>query len=130
MRTMHRRLQRIGASTLLAMVLVAGAQAHHSGAMFDDRRETTLTGTVREFQWTSPHCYIQLLVKDGKGGEEEWSLEMGAPVYLYRLGWRQHSLVPGNTVIAKVLPLRNGQKGALVQEITHADGSPIGKAGQ
>ncbi len=60
--------------------------AHHSGAMFDNQKPLTLSGTVRQFQWTSPHCYIQLVVSAPDGKVQEWSLEMGAQVYLYRLG--------------------------------------------
>ena len=66
------------------------ALAHHSGAMFDDTQMRSLAGTVREFRWHNPHCYIQLMVPSANGGpDEEWSLEMAAPMYLYNLGWRR-----------------------------------------
>ena len=45
--------------------------------MFDTTKEVALTGTVGQFQWTNPHCYIQLMVKDAGGNHVEWSLEMG-----------------------------------------------------
>jgi len=108
------------------MLAAAAAHAHHSGTMFDETKARVLTGTVREFQWTNPHCYIQLVV-DGPGGKtQEWSLEMGAPVYLYRLGWRPSTLKAGQKINARVFPLRNGKSGGLVQEVQDDAGHSIG----
>jgi hypothetical protein len=53
--------------TLLLLITAALAQGHHSAAMFDDSQRVTLTGTVREFQWSNPHCYVQLVVQPAKG---------------------------------------------------------------
>jgi hypothetical protein len=103
------------------------ALAHHSGAMFDETQMRSLSGTVRDFQWHNPHCYIQLVVPSTQGGpDEEWSLEMAAPMYLYNLGWRPSSLKPGDKITVKISPLRNGGKGGLVSEAATADGTPIG----
>lgn len=111
-------------------VLATGptAEAHHSAAMFDSAAPKTLTGTVREFQWTNPHCYIQLLVPDESGAEQEWSLEMAAPMHLQRLGWRKSTLRAGDRITVTFHPLRNGGKGGEVQEATAADGRPLGRA--
>ena len=82
-------------ATLLTAVT---ASAHHSPAMFDQEKMLTLQGTVREFEWTNPHSYIQLVVKNDAGVEEEWSLEMGATMYLYNLGWRPSTVKPGDAL--------------------------------
>ena len=82
------------------------AFAHHSPSMFDGSKQLTLTGTVREFQWSNPHSYIQLVVKAADGTEQEWSLEMGANAYLYNLGWRPSTVKPGDILTVKVEPLR------------------------
>jgi hypothetical protein len=100
--------------------------AHHSPAMFDPSKQLTLTGTVREFQWTNPHSYIQLVVKADDGTEQEWSLEMGANVYLYNLGWRPSTVKAGDTLTATVIPLRNGNPGGLLVEARTADGKSLG----
>src|SRR5215510_10290906 len=71
----------------LPLALPLPAAAHHSGAMFDDTKSVTLVGTVKVFQWTNPHCWIQLLVPD-KSGTVEWSVELGAPFEVYRAGLR------------------------------------------
>jgi hypothetical protein len=101
--------------------------AHHSGAMFDAAKTVSLSGTVREFQWTNPHCYIQLDVKRANGQVEEWSLEMGAPMHLASLGWHKSMLKPGDRIVVTIHPLRDGGKGGEVQTATMADGKPLGR---
>jgi len=111
------------------LVVAAGsALAHHSPVMFDQTQQVTLTGTVREFQWTNPHAYIQLLVKDEQGQEQEWSLEMGASVYLYNLGWRPSSVKAGDTLTVTIAPLRKGGNGGLLLKAVAADGQQIGRS--
>ena len=102
------------------------ASAHHSFAMFDMTKEVTVTGTVRQFQWTNPHAYIQLMAKDASGRDVEWSLEMGAPMYLYARGWRPRTLRAGMHISVKLNPLRNGRPGGVVRDVTDAEGKPIG----
>jgi len=110
-----------------ALVLPLDLHAHHSPAMFDFSKEVTLTGTVRLFQWTNPHSYIQLVVKADDGTEQEWSLEMGANVYLYNLGWRPSTVKVGDTVTVIAVPLRSGKQGAgLLVRATTADGKSLG----
>lgn len=106
--------------------LAASVSAHHSPAMFDMQKRTTLTGTVREFQWTNPHSYIQLVVTDKSGKEVEWSLEMAAPTYLYNNGWRPSTLKRGDTIVATVAPLIKGTPGGLVISVTTTDGRKLG----
>lgn len=110
---------------LLLLLLPLAAQAHHSPSMFDGT-ELTLTGTVREFQWTNPHSYIQLVVESDDGSEQEWSLEMGANAYLYNLGWRPLTVKAGDKLIVKIQPLRNGKAGGLLVDATTADGKTLG----
>ena len=81
-------------SVARAVILMAAAfsvatpsTAHHSDAIFEPERTVALSGKVREFQWTNPHCWIQLTVAAAAGGEE-WSVEMGAPLQLYQGGWK------------------------------------------
>lgn len=113
---------------LTAATLSAGAAlAHHSPVMFDQQQPVTLTGTVREFQWTNPHSYIQLVVKNDQGQDVEWNVEMAAPTYLYNLGWRPATLKPGDALTVTIAPLRKGGNGGLLLKATTADGKPIGR---
>ena len=110
------------ASALLATA--APVQAHHSSAMFDDHQTVTLTGTVKQFQWSNPHCWIQMLVAD-KTGVAEWSVEMGSTSQLYRGGWRPSILRAGDAIVVAVHPMRDGSKGGLFISATHGDGTPF-----
>jgi len=125
------RLLPLSRPALVCMVLlsaVSTASAHHSPAMFDMSRHVVLKGVVREFQWTNPHSYIQLLVRNDAGNETEWNLEMGAPNYLYNNGWRPGTLKSGDNVVVTIAPLKSAADGGLVVEVTMADGRKLGNA--
>ena len=117
-----------GALALALAGTIAGgaAYAHHSFAMFDLQRQVTVTGKVKQFQWTNPHAYIQLVAKDSAGKDVEWSMEMGAPMYLYARGWRPRTLRAGMDIKVTLNPLRNGRPGGVVRDVTTADGRAIG----
>ena len=119
---LKRLLSLLGSS---ALALPFAAQAHHSPAMFDGSKQLTLTGTVRVFQWTNPHSYIQLIVQPESGPAQEWSLEMGANVYLYNLGWRPSTIKAGDTLTVTVVPLRSGAPGGLLVAAKTADGKSL-----
>ncbi|TIX51775.1 DUF6152 family protein [Alteraurantiacibacter aquimixticola] len=115
------------ACAMVGLALAApSATAHHSFAMFDRSHTTTVRGTVREFQWSNPHAYIQLMAKDAQGRDVEWSLEMGAPMYLYARGWRPRTLRPGMEVSVDLYPLRSGEPGGVVVTVSDASGKEIG----
>ncbi len=112
-----------------ALLAAASAAAHHSAAMFDASKQLTLTGTVKEFQWNSPHCWIQLLVPDPAHPDAapvEWGIEMDNPLGLSRHGWKASSLKPGESIVVVAHPLRDGTHGGQVVSVTKADGTPVG----
>jgi len=109
----------------LAVVLIAmQAAAHHSAAMFADDESLALTGTVRSFQWTNPHCFIQVLVP-GASGPVEWSVEMGSPSMLFRNGWKPGTLKPGDKITVVVHPVRDGTPGGRFVSATNAAGKSL-----
>ena len=107
-----------------AVLLALPAIAHHSGAMFDDDKTMTLSGTVKSFQWTNPHCWIQLLVPADPGAVE-WSVEMGSPSLLFRAGWKPGTLQTGEKITVVVHPMRDGTPGGLFVSAAAADGKPF-----
>ena len=114
-----------GAAALLA---VAPASAHHSFAMFDNQKNVTLEGTVKEFQWTNPHSWIQLVVKDPATGKEvEDSIEGGSPNGLSRSGWKRTSLKAGDKAVAIIHPLKDGTNGGSLVSVS-VNGVQIGGA--
>lgn len=116
--------------TLAALVLTASCAAfsHHSFAMFDQTKQLSLTGTVREFQWTNPHAFIQIDVPNESGGSDLWSVEMNSPNNLRRQGWKSTVLKPGDKVTVVTNPLRDGKKGGLFVSVTLPGGQTLGDA--
>ena len=112
---------------MVLAALAPAAQAHHSYAMFDRSKTVTLTGVIRQFQWTNPHSWIQLTVP-GDGGTEEWSIEMGSPFELLRVGWTATTVKAGEKVTIQIHPVKDGSKGGGFVSGTDADGHPLGKA--
>ena len=107
-------------------VLAAGvpAAAHHSFAMFDQKKIVTLEGTVHQFQWTNPHAFIELDVST-RGRTQRWSIELNSPNNLTRQGWRRSSLKAGDEVTVRIAPLRNGNPGGLFLDVRKADGTVL-----
>ena len=123
-------MSRIGASAIAcAFAFVTPSLAHHSAAMFDRGTEIVLEGTVKEFQYTAPHSWVQVFVEDENGETVEWSVEGAAPNVLLRRGIRPTSLVPGEAVSVRAHPMSDGQPGALIIDATKADGSVLSFTG-
>jgi len=107
---MSRALSR-SSLAIAALLTASAALAHHSFAMFDQSTTVTLEGTVKEFRWTNPHVFIEMLVKNDGGAEEQWSIEMTSPEHLARAGWRPATLKPGDAITLSIHPMREGIKG-------------------
>ena len=116
----------LGFIALAALTMPSLADAHHSFAMFDRTKVVSQKGVVREFQWTNPHSWIQLIVTDASGKTAEWSLEALSPNVLGRWGWKRNSLKPGDKITAYFNPIRDGSRGGNMVKVTFADGHTIG----
>jgi len=109
-----------------ALLITAPALAHHSFAMFDRQKEVTLKGTVKEFQWTNPHSFIEIETPDEKGAAVSYSIEMNSPNNLTRQGWKSTVLKPGDKVTVVMNPLRDGSHGGLFVSVMLSDGKVLG----
>jgi hypothetical protein len=116
----------IGAAFAAILLSGTGALAHHSFAMFDSSRSIVIKGTVKEFQWTNPHSWIQIMVLDDKGVAHEWSIEGASINGLARQGWKSSSLKPGDVVSIQIHPQKNGQNGGSLMSVELADGTILG----
>ena len=109
--------------------LLAATQAivaHHAGTMFSDEVKE-ITGTIKEFQFTNPHSWIQVMVETKPGGAaQEWSVEWGSPNQLGRRGIRPSTFKPGAKVIMRVRPMRDGSPAAGFVGVKFADGTTVG----
>src|SRR3712207_9332850 len=86
--------------------------AHHSGAMFDEKKEATLSGVVKEFQYTNPHSWLLVDVKGQDGKVTTWGFEAEGPSTLLRAGIRRSDFAPGTQVTITGHPMRDGRPAA------------------
>ena len=119
------RIVTLGVGVGLAMLLDSAA-AHHSFAIFDAKQSVTLHGVVKDFRWTNPHVFIQVMA-DGDAGAAaaEWSIEMTSPEHLARAGWKPGTLKSGDTITLVIHPVRDGSKGGQFVSRIAADGTQI-----
>jgi|GraSoi2013_100cm_1033763.scaffolds.fasta_scaffold314024_1 hypothetical protein len=104
-----------------ALIVAPQALAHHSYAMFDLRQNVALVGTVKEWQFTNPHSYLQLVVLEN-GAPVEYTIESGSPNTLVRMGWSRQSFKAGDKITISINPLRDGSKGGRMIQATLPDG--------
>jgi hypothetical protein len=111
-------------NVLLAGFVVAGlalavpAVAHHSGAMFDDKKEVTLSGVVKEFQYTNPHSWLLVDVKSADGKVVTWGFEAEGPSTLLRAGIRRSDFAPGTPITITGHPMKDGRPAAAWMKAT------------
>ncbi len=113
---------------VLAMVLAnPPLGAHHSFAPYESSLQLKISGVVTDFRWVNPHVYIEIDGTDAKTGEKRhWLIEGASTSILNRAGWRFNMIKPGDTITVIVSPLRNGEPGALLKQVTLADGRKFG----
>ena len=111
----------LGGLAAVALLLTAGsAAAHHSfAAEFDADKPITLKGIVTKVEWTNPHVWFYVNVKDEKTGEvTNWGAEMGPPHGLQRRGWRRETLKIGEEVTVVGSRAKNGSNRMNARQVT------------
>jgi len=114
-------------SILLALVtaLVRPALAHHSVSMYDMDHPTTLKGSVSRVEWTNPHGYIYLEVKDDKGQTVEWAVEINSPNFLKHNGWTSTIVKPGDVITVTGGAAKSGAKTMRCTTVVLGDGTVL-----
>ena len=112
--------------SLNLLFFTASAFAHHSfAAQYDPAKLTQFAGTVTKVEWTNPHARFYVDVKDAQGGVTNWNFELGPPLVLRRLGWKQDSLKIGDEISVEGYLAKNGLKMANAKKVTLPDGSSV-----
>lgn len=105
-----------------AVALTTPVFAHHSAVMFDDTKEITVTGTVKEFQYTNPHSWLLVDVKNDDGTITTWGFEAEGPSTLTRAGIRRSDFTAGTAITITGNPMRDGRPAAAWIKATRGDG--------
>jgi len=120
--------------TLIATLCVCSAlllsartvSAHHSfAAEFDDQKPLKLTGTLTKVEWTNPHIWYYLDVKNPDGTVTKWALSGGAPGQLMRRGIRKEQLTIGAVVNVDGFRAKDGSNNGFGRSVTYADGRNV-----
>lgn len=111
----------------LLLAAVVPLRAHHSfGAEYDANAPLALTGTVTNVEWTNPHSFFYLDVKDKDGKVSNWKLEGFPPNVLYRTGWKKGvTLKTGDVVSVTGWRARDGGDWGHSREVTFQDGKKL-----
>lgn len=95
--------------------------AHHAfAAEFDANKPLTLTGTVTKVDWTNPHAWFYIDVRDDAGQVASWGMELGSPNLLIRSGWSRNALKVGDVVTVEGYRAKNGKNIANAKTVTIA----------
>ena len=113
----------IGFIAIAVAAFGAQAQAHHSFAMFDHEKTITISGTLKEFEWTNPHCWLHVTAVDATTGRMvDWSFEMGSVTQIAAQGWKADSVKAGDKITITGHPLKDGSRGGQYRSVKLGDG--------
>ena len=125
----------MNAKPWIAAIAVAGAclaagvlplRAHHSLVTeFDVDKPLTLVGTIVKMEWTNPHSWLHIDVKNDKGQVQSWAIEFGSPNALYRRGWRRDDLPFGAAVTVSGYHARDGSRTVSATDVKLPDGRTL-----
>lgn len=126
LRTMRLWLLAVACSALPS----APVAAHHGTSGYDMEKESVMKGTVTEWLWANPHCFLKLDTTNEKGEVAHWALEVSNPIDMTRRGWTKHTLNVGDQVTVTVHAAKNGEPvGQLLKVVLPNGQTMIGWSG-
>ena len=116
--------------TMAAAVLIVSVPlfAHHGNAAFDTGKKVTMKGTVTEWFWANPHCFLKFDAKDDSGNVAHWVAETNNAPDMIERGWSSKSFKPGDEITVTVEPVKNGRPVGRVLQVVLPNGETLGMA--
>ena len=114
---------------LAGLWLTAPLLAHHGAASFDTTRELTLKGSVTEWIWANPHCFLKFDAKDETGTVRNWAVEVSNPTDMTRLGWARTSFKGGDEVTVTLQPVKSGAPIGRLRSVVLPNGQTLASGG-
>ena len=115
--------------TLAALFLAALATsvaAHHSAiAEYDLDKPVKVAGTVTRVEWSNPHIWFYVDVKNPDGTVTNWGFSGGAPGVLQRRGISRTSMKPGDEVVVDGFRAKDGSFNGSGNNVTFKDGRRV-----
>ena len=100
--------------------------AHHGAASFDTTRELTLKGTVTEWIWANPHCFLKFDAKDETNTVRNWAVEVSNPTDMTKRGWARTSFKAGDEVTVTLQPVKGGAPVGRIRNVVLPNGQSLG----
>jgi len=116
----------LAAAAVVALAAAVPMLAHHSfAAEFDASKAVRLTGTLTKIEWTNPHSYFYIDVKDEKGQIANWGCEGAGPGALSRRGFKRGDIKIGDTLVVDGYRAKDGSRLIDARRVTLPDGRNI-----
>lgn len=112
------------AITVLVVLTTTPIVAHHGNASFDTSKRVTLKGTVTEWIWANPHCFLKIDADD-TAGVRNWALETQNPIAMTQRGWSRQSFKVGDQVTVVLEAVKNGAAIGRIVNVMLPDGSAL-----
>ncbi len=125
------RVKVLGVLLVTASLLAVSAPlgAHHGAASFDTERELTLEGTVAEWIWSNPHCFLKFDVTEDDGTVTTWVTEVQNPTDMTARGWARTSFRAGDVVTVVLQPVKNGSPVGRIRSVELPNGQTLSARG-
>lgn len=107
------------------LMMPASTLTHHGSASFDNTKEVTVKGTVTEWLWANPHCFLKVEAKDDTGTVRIWNLEFGNPTDITSRGFSRRTFKVGEEVTVTVTPVKSGAPVGRARVVTLANGQKL-----